>query len=773
MVAFARSRLFTSYVLASCALVGTISVLQSFKYGLFGSNLLLGWDSPGYVWMAREVLAEGPLYYASVGGYPNLYVQLLAFLGYISGNVIIIERVLPYVFVSLLIFANARITHELTGNVHIAGLAALLTGVSINTLRLYADLNRNLMALSLGFTSFLLISAFTRNEVINRRSLLSKNYLFMILTFLVIAGTQFETFFVLALSTIFAGILSRNWKKLVALTLTSIIPAAVMIVLFPKLVPDYLGQIGLYAYRVSFDRILLWSGGSYVLFGFLIAGAAYVSYKAIRQKDILASMLFSWVVMIAILVLLTTQGIIPFSAGYTLRALQILPIPALSALAAFAGGNLLKDVVIEVGISSPMKRRAVTVGIKKIALIGAALVLLVGSTAITSQHYDEFLTPYLSKSSYDRISAAGLYLRRNSLSKPIVAFYGEAATWFLSVCNSYIGVEIGEHFSYVGDINSLLFSLATRAGYYREGMESSPILIIAPYLYNREIPYSVTRFHIGQGIYVIPPNSVGPYETYYGPTVTVVGENGTNEIRSEYVYADPNDPFLVVLRVSTRGSRSYTFENFPSDWEFVGIEQGMGLSFPEQDPRRLDGGFAVEGNDPADSTQDWSMSQSGTMVIDSVFRKEGSAALRLEGTTDSWGNLGARYNVPGTWDLSTQSTLALWVRASQKTTFSITLIDSAGNTRTYWDIQSYGSSATMGWKRFVVSLNDYTSQTPGFNLEKVDCVDFYVYSRPGTSMSMWIDDLVIDGVPSSNESIYKARILNKETIIVYFSTRIE
>jgi len=773
MVALGRSRLFLFYVLISAALIGAISILQCFRYGVFGTDLLLGWDSPKYVWMAREVLSRGPLDSAGIIIHPHLYVLLLAFLGYVIGDVVVVERVLPLVFAALLVFAYARVTYGVTRNVHMAGLAALLTGLSINALRLYADLNRNLMALSLSFASFLPISTFINHEVIDRRSLLSKNYLFIILAFLVIAGTQFETFFILALSTVLAGVLSRSWKKLVALTLAPAIPAAVVLGLFPGLLPRYLGEIGLFAGKLTFDKVFLWSGGSYILFGFLIAGAAYVFYKAIRQRDILASMLFSWVAVIALMVFVITQGVLPLSVDYALRALLILPIPVFFALAAFASANLLKDVFFEIGVSSLTKRHAVTVSLKRVTVFGSALILLAGSLAVSSQHYDDFLTPYIPKSSYDRISTAGWFLRTNGLSKPIVAFYGEESSWFVSLYNNYIGAEVGEHFSYNGDISGLLSSIEDRSGYYRESMETSPILVITPDLYNREVPYSVARFHIGQGIYVVPPNSVSPHEIFYGPTVMVVGEDGAREVRSEYLYADPNDPSLIVLRVAATGCSSYTFENYPSEWEFVGIEQGRALSFPEQDPRRLDGVDAIEGNDPAESTQDWSMLQTGAIIIDNVNRKEGSAGLKVEGSTDSWGNLGARYNVAGTWDLGMQSTLAIWARADQETTFSITLADSAGNRRTYWDIQSYGSSATTRWKRFSVNLDDYTSQTSGFDLTMVDYIDFYVYSNPGESMSLWIDDLVTDVSPSLDGFIYKARILDRETTIVYFSTRIE
>ena len=46
-------RYFAGYVITASALMILIVLLQSFKYRLFGTTLLLGWDTPAYVWMAK------------------------------------------------------------------------------------------------------------------------------------------------------------------------------------------------------------------------------------------------------------------------------------------------------------------------------------------------------------------------------------------------------------------------------------------------------------------------------------------------------------------------------------------------------------------------------------------------------------------------------------------------------------------------------------------------------------------------------------------------
>jgi len=48
-----RRRYFAGYVIIASALMILIVLLQSFKYRIFGTTLLLGWDTPAYVWMAK------------------------------------------------------------------------------------------------------------------------------------------------------------------------------------------------------------------------------------------------------------------------------------------------------------------------------------------------------------------------------------------------------------------------------------------------------------------------------------------------------------------------------------------------------------------------------------------------------------------------------------------------------------------------------------------------------------------------------------------------
>jgi len=240
------------------------------------------------------------------------------------------------------------------------------------------------------------------------------------------------------------------------------------------------------------------------------------------------------------------------------------------------------------------------------------------------------------------------------------------------------------------------------------------------------------------------------------------------------LYVDTNNPSVVYLRVNgSSGHEAYNFTNFPSYWTFARIEQDGDLSFPENNPKRVEGTPALNNNDPADSAKDWSIpwvEQNGRFNIDTSSKKEGVASLKITGKTDSWSCLGVRYDPGGTWDLSSYSSISVWAKSSEPSIFSISLVDSNGRFRTFWYIKAGGqNSATTTWKRFVANLNNHTSQTPGFNISEVDSVNLYIESNSvGKNMSFWIDDLTVDSLIDLKQSIYKARVLVDETVVVYF-----
>jgi len=805
-------RFFTGYVIAGSALMILIVLVQSFRYKLFGTTLLLGWDSPSYVWTAKDVIAKGPINMINTWGFPYFYSLLLAFFGYLAGDVAIVERILPIFFAVVLIWANSEIVFTITKSVHAAGLAAILSAISINVLRLVSDLHRNLMALSLSMIAFLLIP-----NIEEQKSFINRWYLSLILLLFIVAITQIETYFILSLSLVLYGIFSKNLKKLSMFILACAIPAAIIVPLSSKYFFGYFGGFVYVEQPLSVSVALLWSGGSWIMLGFIIVGSFLFFESKLRNKK-LVSPIFSLCLVLLALISLIGAGIVHLPPDFAYRSMIILPIPVLLAFAA-QGCNYFINHHERTKMSLPaQKKRSIKAIFRRTLPLLIAFFLIGSSVFLTVQYVDGFLTPYIPRSGYDKIMGTEQFLAGKYTSDPIFVFRGDPPVWYVSLYRNYLGAEIGKHFAYYGDVERLfqfersepeinydpfLYQLQEYyISFYFDEMlgnftgqpspmyvhdsyitnvtelMSHPIVIITPEFYNDKIPYCIKPYYIGDGIYIIPPNSqINFTKASNGPEITVIRDGAASKINSTYLYIDPKDPSIFYLSVNaSHGYASYNFTNFPSNWTFYRIEQGGDISFPEVDPRRVNGTKASSGNDPADSMVDWSSpwpEQDATLEIDTSTKKEGYASLQITGKTDSLGCLSVRYDTPGAWNLAGSFSISVWARCNESALFSITLVDSYGGSRTFWAIEAGDGSATTGWKRFVVNLTDYTSQTPGFSINSVDHINLFVYSAVGKSLSFWIDDLTVDTSVALEKAVYKDRVPVDETVVAYFYTRIE
>jgi len=800
------------YVIVASVLLILIILLQYLRYGIFGTSLLLGWDSPGYVCMARQIIAKGPIYITRAWGYPYFYTFLLAFFGYLTGDMVMVERILPVLFAILLIWANSELVFSITKNVHIAGLTAILSAISLNVLRILSDLNRNLMALSLSMIALLLVP-----HLEERKSFVNKEYLPFILLLFIIAITQFETYFILSLSLVLYGIFTRNLKKLSIFTLACAIPAAILVLLLPEFFSGYFGTLVYVEYQLPLSVVVLWTGGSWITLGFIIVGSFLFFKSKLKSKKLLSPIL-SWSLVLAGLISLIGAGIVNLPGDFAYRCLIILPIPVLLALAAQGFNNFISRHQWTEKSLSTQKRRSIKAIFRRSLPLLIAFLLIGSSAFFTIQYVDGFLTPFIPRSGYEKIMETKQYLTGRYASAPVFVFRGEPGVWFVGLYRNYLGAEIGEHFAYYGNIENLFqfvrsepdvtynptlldyekyfitfyfnemlgnFSGPPPPTYFHDSyitnvteLMSHPIVIITPEFYNHEIPYCLKPFHVGNGIYIIPPNSQIDFtKVSQGLQITVIRDNIPFKINSTYLYIDPEDPSIVYVSVNaSHGYASYNFTNFPSNWVFQRIEQGGDISFPEVDPRRVNGTKASSGNDPADSMVDWSSpwpEQNATLEIDTSTKKEGVASLQITGKTDSWGCLSVRYDTPRAWNLAGYSSISVWARCNESALFSITLVDCYGGSRTFWAIEAGDGSATTGWKRFVVNLTDYTSQTPGFSINSVDHINLFVYSTVGKKLSFWIDDLTVDTSVALEKAIYKDRVPVDETVVAYFYIRIE
>lgn len=813
LFAIEEHRCFAGYVIIASALMILIVLFQSFKYRLFGTTLLLGWDSPAYVWTAKYVITKGPIYMIDAWGFPYFYTLMLAFFGYLTGDVVMVERILPILFGFLLIWANSELVFRITKNVHISGLAAILSAISINVLRLVSDLHRNLMALSLSMIALLLIP-----NLEERKSFINRGYLSFILLLFIVAITQFETYLILSLSLVLYGIFTKNLKKLFMFTLACAIPVAILVPLFSKFFFAYVGTLVYFEYGLTVSIALLWTGGSWIILGFIIVGS-FLFFKSEPKSKKLISPIFSWSLVLLALISLIGAKIVPLPTDFAYRSIITLPIPVLLALAAQGCNNFISHHQWTKPSLSTKKRRSFKAIFRRLLPFLIAFFLIGSSAFLTIQYVDVFFTPFIPRSGYEKIMETKQFLAESSLSTPVFVFRGDPPVWYVGLYRNYLGAEIGEHFAYYGEIENLFRLLPSEPKikynlylsqlekyyitfYFNEmlgnlsgppppmfihdsyitnvtELMSHPIVIITPELYNQEIPYCIKQFHIGDGIYVIPPNSQIDFtKVSYGPEITVIRDNTTSRINSKYLYIDPKDPSIVYLSVNaSHGYTSYNLTNIPSDWNFAWVEQGGDTSFPERDPRRVNGTIALVGNDPTESLENWSTpwpEQDTSLEIDKTSKKEGFASLKITGKTDKWGSLGVRYDLNGTWDLSKYSSISVWAKSNQSAPFSISLIDANGNSRTFWSIKAEDGSATTGWKRFAVNLGNYTSQTDGFDLSVVDRIDFYVWdSNTGKPISFWIDDLTVDTSVALEKAVYKGRVPVDETVVAYFYTRIE
>jgi hypothetical protein len=796
------------YVTLAAFVLTLIVLFHYYRSGIFGTSLLLGWDSPGYVWVAKEVIVKGPIYMIGAWSYPHLYTQLLAFFGYLTGDVLIVERVLPMFFALLLIYANSRIMLDITNRIHITGLAAFLTVLSLNFLRILADLNRNLMALSLSMIAFLLVP-----RLGNIQPFPKKNYLFFIFLLLIIASTHFETYFIFSLSLVLYGVLSKNLKEALKLTLASAVPVVVLLLLFYPYFLGYMSTIIILERNLTFYDFFSWIGGSWLLLGLLIVGLSYL-YREAKQGNKLGRLIFCWF-LVTILVATLSGLHVVLPAEFAVRTLFLLPTPMVLALSVPACDAVFKSLPFALAIRRKFLTR---IDIRRLFLLIVTFCLLTSSAFVVFYRADEFLTPYIPYSGYEKVLSVTDFIAKNGLSKPVVVFYGEPGFWFTGLYRNYIGMEIGEHFAYYGNMEDLFHLKSSEPKitydpylmkiersysslYYEEllgnwsgpppsiyfheqhirsieDLMSHPIVVVTPDFYNDNVPYYMKPYYIGGGIYVIPPHSpINLTEVVYGPEITIRRDSTISGMRSQYSHIDPYDPSLVYLKLNcSSGYQSYNLTNLPSNLTFAWMEQGNDLSYPEHNPMRLDGTKAIVGNDPTESTQYWTTpiaEQEAALQIDPSTKKEGNSSLRITGKTDSWGSLTIRYDSPGTLDLAGYSSIGVWVKCNESAMFSLTLVDRYGGSRTFWAIRAGGSSAATSWKRLVANLTEYTSQTPDFRIDSVDHIDLFVSSSAGKNLSFWIDDLIVDTPPNLNAYIYKDRVPTNEKLIIYFYARVQ
>src|SRR5256885_3321585 len=187
---------------------GVAAIVTLVQYVRYGTERFLGWDTPFYVYQTVVIdqLGLGPALQA--WHYPHLYVVLLWIIGKGVGNVALTERILPFFWLFILLAAYQKIAFELTKSRFQANFAVILAGISFNTVRILADLNRQLMALSLALVLLILLAKQTGSLFgLKKRNLLLHGLI------LAVAATQIETYLVLSLAILMSAALARKLRS--------------------------------------------------------------------------------------------------------------------------------------------------------------------------------------------------------------------------------------------------------------------------------------------------------------------------------------------------------------------------------------------------------------------------------------------------------------------------------------------------------------------------------------------------------------------------------
>jgi len=514
-------------------------------------------------------MIKGMINMVEAWGFPYFYSLIVAFFGYLTGDVVLVERVLPILFGILLIWANFELVSRVTKNVHIAGLAAILSPISLNVLRLISDLHRNLMALSLSMIALLLVP-----NLEERKSFVNKEYLSFILLLFTVAITHIETYFILSLSLVLYGIFTKNLKKLLSFILACAIPVAILAPLFPSFFLGYVDTLVYFEYEFTARAryaSLLWTVGSWIILGSMIVGS-FLFFKSKLKSKKLVSLIFSWSLVPLALISFIGAKIVHLPADFAYRSLIIFPTPVLGALAVQGCSNIITHHQQTKTLLSTQKKQSFKARFRRLLPFLMAFFLIGSSAFLTIQYIDVFFTPFIPHSGYEKIMETKQFLARSSLSTPVFIFRGDPPVWYVSLYRNYLGAEIGEHFAYYGDIENLFgfvrserkinysVYLSQLEEYYitfyfneilgnfsgppppmyvhdsqitnAEELMTHPIVIITPEFYNQEISYCLKPFHICDGIYVIPPGSQIDFtKVSYEPEMTITRDNTASKAK--------------------------------------------------------------------------------------------------------------------------------------------------------------------------------------------------------------------------------------------------
>jgi hypothetical protein len=532
------------YVVASIILI-TIVAGAYIATGIMKTDIMLGgWDTPFYAWHAKIAIQYGPLYLMRLQSYSNLYTELLALIGFISGSVVLTQRILPIVLGMLTILFFMATSYKISKSVKVAGLTAILTPLTVGTLHLISEYHRNQMAYLLGLSTFLLLAPKSSGTVSNRR------YIIFFLLSLASATTGFETFALFSLTLILVAIIVKDWKRLMFLLLSSLLVTGILLLVFPNFLDVYYFHIAQKSVsaktNLSFEYVVFWTIGSWILLPVAFLGLVNLYHAARRKETKSVSLpvfvLFTVLLLTSIILIVTGDTELNRLAG---RGILLLPIPIILALGIEPMAKVVRRLVKKI---KQEKTNQCTLTSKDEERKGSKIAILLSVMMIMNLAYTSYealkiiMVPFVRVSGYSKIVAVRQYLQ-NYPEAPIFMFNG-SSFWNSDLYRAYIGIEIGEHLAYFGDLENLIelrptgfqFS-STPGGVYAEQLANStsvryledmlgdkkyliypqkafvrnvsdlrlhPLVYIAPELWDAPVPSHVKEFKVADDIYVVP-----------------------------------------------------------------------------------------------------------------------------------------------------------------------------------------------------------------------------------------------------------------------------
>lgn len=523
-------------------------IIIVFKYTQFKVDFPICWDPPGYVAAANLILRRGPLAWMLEIRGLALYYQLLAFLGLLFQGTKLILIILQTLIALALIYAFSKLALIVTKSYRVAAVTAIVCPLTTNFVRVYAGPSQSVALLLLCL-------------VLTKMDYISTNFKFRDWKSWVIVTSATAIFwvhphsfilFLFILLVFFLTDRSSRGNVFKFGTLSFIVGVVPQIPFLPSFVYHSTVKSGARAlvmeptWNFYSSNLINWGGGNVLLFIGSLLGVLVLVEMLNKGNKRVALGALSWAVVSFSLYHLTfaAHPWWPFWYIYASRSILILPVPILLGLGLSKLYTSLRNWLFLLnkdktnlifhyekwGHGFQLERRTfLSLFCICLVTLGSALALL--PTFVSTVEW--IWRPWIDSSNYQQILFVRDELKRMDIQEaPIFIFYKmvDISPGGIDYIQNIIGMEIGEHYSYYGNLGYLFSGSPTPSFYFTwkydeedlwsrllwtkmvdqgivDDISSYPIVIISPKFYpeSRVQPFFKDYFR-GDGVYIIPPN---------------------------------------------------------------------------------------------------------------------------------------------------------------------------------------------------------------------------------------------------------------------------